>query len=97
MQREDGKTFVTKLEEETVSPLDVEGIDLGLTANEIVQFIREDRIMCGDSTENDADDVDDFGSYELRGEYDLSVLPLMPKGRYASERQTEMGKAQDKE
>lgn len=28
----------------------------------------------------------DYNNYELREEYDLSELPIMPKGRYAPER-----------
>ncbi len=28
----------------------------------------------------------DYDNYELRAEYDLSQLPIMPKGRYAPER-----------
>lgn len=28
----------------------------------------------------------DYDDYELREEYDLAQLPIMPKGRYASER-----------
>lgn len=36
--------------------------------------------MSNDSTEKPNDD------YELREEYDLSQLPIMPKGRYAPER-----------
>ncbi len=28
----------------------------------------------------------DYDNYELREEYDLSQLPIMPKGRYAPER-----------
>ncbi len=27
-----------------------------------------------------------YGDYELREEYDLSQLPIMPRGRYAPER-----------
>ncbi len=97
MGREGEQPFVIKLEEEAGSPLDVEGIDLGLTAHEIVQFIRESGRMCRDSVEKDCEDADDPRLYELCNEYDLSTLPIMPKGRYAPERQAGMRKAQDKE
>jgi hypothetical protein len=43
VRREDGQTFIIKLEEKAGSPLDVEGVDLGLTVAEIVQLIRESR------------------------------------------------------
>jgi len=43
IKRRDGQTFVIKPEMKAVSPLDVEGMDLGITAAEIVQFIREGR------------------------------------------------------
>lgn len=37
----DGQVFVIKPETSTDSPLDVEGVDLGLTKEEIVNFIAE--------------------------------------------------------
>ena len=37
------KYFVIRPEERAGSPLDVEGMDLGITTAEIVQFIREGR------------------------------------------------------
>ena len=43
IKRRDGRIFVVKPERREGSPLDVEGIDLGLTAREIVQFIQEGR------------------------------------------------------
>ncbi|MCG2769118.1 MAG: type II toxin-antitoxin system Phd/YefM family antitoxin [Anaerolineae bacterium] len=43
IRRKDGQTFVIRPEARTESPLDVEGIDLGITADEIVEFIREGR------------------------------------------------------
>ncbi len=43
IKRKDGQTFVIKPETVAGSPLDVEGIDLGLTTDEIVQFIHEGR------------------------------------------------------
>ena len=39
----DGQIFVIKPEPNAVSPLDVEGIDLGVTTDEIIQFIHEGR------------------------------------------------------
>ncbi|MCR4407263.1 MAG: type II toxin-antitoxin system Phd/YefM family antitoxin [Anaerolineae bacterium] len=43
IKRKDGRTFVIKPEAVEGSPLDVEGIDLGITTDEIVQFIQEGR------------------------------------------------------
>ena len=43
VRRKDGQVFVIKPETRTGSPLDVEGVDLGLTSAEIVQFINEGR------------------------------------------------------
>jgi hypothetical protein len=43
IRREDGQTFVLKPEASNRSPLDVEGIDLGISAQEIVSIIREGR------------------------------------------------------
>ena len=44
IKRRDGSTFVIKpLLEENKSPLDVPGIDLGISAKEIVEIIRETR------------------------------------------------------
>ncbi|MBW3636465.1 MAG: type II toxin-antitoxin system Phd/YefM family antitoxin [Armatimonadetes bacterium] len=43
IQREDGQTFVLKPESEGRSPLDVKGIDLGVSADEIVGFVHEGR------------------------------------------------------
>ena len=43
VKRKDGQTFVIKPEQKAGSPLDVEGINLGITTTEIVQFIRESR------------------------------------------------------
>jgi len=43
VKRKDGQTFVIKPEQKAGSPLDVEGVDLGIAATEIVQFIRESR------------------------------------------------------
>jgi hypothetical protein len=44
IRRKDGQIFVVKPESKSGSPLDVEGIDLGLTSAEIVAFVRESRI-----------------------------------------------------
>jgi hypothetical protein len=43
IKRKDGQEFVVKPVSKEASPLDVPGIDLGLKAAEIVQFIREGR------------------------------------------------------
>jgi len=43
IRRKDGQTFVVRSEARVDSPLDVRGIDLGITTAEIVQFIRESR------------------------------------------------------
>lgn len=43
IRRRDGRVFVVKLERERRSPLDVEGLDLGLTVEEIVEAVREGR------------------------------------------------------
>lgn len=39
----DGQVFVIRPERKTSSPLDVEGIDLGITSAEIVRLIHEGR------------------------------------------------------
>jgi hypothetical protein len=49
IKRKDGQTFVIRPETRAGSPLDVEGIDLGITAAEIVQFIRQGRRTVYDS------------------------------------------------
>lgn len=43
IKRKDGQVFVVRPEVKTDSPLDVEGVDLGLTSSEIVQFVQEGR------------------------------------------------------
>ncbi len=43
IKRRDGQTFVVRPEPKEGSPLDVEGIDLGITADEILDFIDEGR------------------------------------------------------
>lgn len=43
IKRKDGRIFVIKPEPRTGSPLDVPGVDLGLQAEEILQFIQEGR------------------------------------------------------
>ena len=43
IQRSDGQTFVLMPETEKHSPLDVTGIDLGVSTEEIVNIIRESR------------------------------------------------------
>ena len=43
IKRRDGQVFVVKPESVRGSPLDVPGLDLDLSASEIVQFIQEGR------------------------------------------------------
>lgn len=43
VKRKDGKTFVIRPEPNRESPLDVQGLDLGLTTSEILEAIREGR------------------------------------------------------
>jgi len=43
IRRRDGQSFVIRPEEKEGSPLDVKGIDLDVTTDEIVEFIREGR------------------------------------------------------
>ena len=43
IKRRDGQVFIIKPETEQGSPFDVPGIDLGLSATEIVQFVQEGR------------------------------------------------------
>ena len=43
VKRKDGQVFVIRPAPREDSPLDVQGIDLGLTASEILQFIKEGR------------------------------------------------------
>jgi hypothetical protein len=43
IRRRDGQTFVLKPEAPVGSPLDVEGVDLGVDREQIVAFVREGR------------------------------------------------------
>jgi len=43
IKRRDGQVFIIKPEIEQGSPFDVPGIDLGVNATEIVQFVQEGR------------------------------------------------------
>jgi hypothetical protein len=43
IKRKDGQVFVIKLLPKTKSPLEVEGVDLGITSQEIIEFIDEGR------------------------------------------------------
>ncbi len=45
VRRRDGRVFVIRPETSSRSPLDVPGIDLGMSAEEIVQFVHESRRM----------------------------------------------------
>lgn len=43
IQRRNGQTFVLRPEPAAESPLDIEGIDLNISAEEIVNFVHEGR------------------------------------------------------
>lgn len=43
IKRKDGTIFVIKVQPQTCSPLDVQGLDLGLSSQEILSFIDEGR------------------------------------------------------
>ncbi len=43
IRRKDGEVFVVRPEEGNASPLDVPGLDLGLSREEIVRFVRAGR------------------------------------------------------
>ncbi len=43
IRRRDGSVFVVRPEPVSGSPLDIEGVDLGLTTGEILEFIAESR------------------------------------------------------
>jgi hypothetical protein len=43
VKRRDGQVFVIRLERTMTSPLNVEGIDLNVSTDEIVQFVAESR------------------------------------------------------
>jgi len=43
IKRKDGRVFIVKVQPRADSPLNVKGIDLGITTDEIVQFIQEGR------------------------------------------------------
>lgn len=47
IRRKDGRSFILQPESSSVSPLDVEGVDLGVTGTEIVELIREARKRYG--------------------------------------------------
>ena len=47
IRRRDGRTFVIQPESSNKSPLDIEGVDLGVTTDEIVAFVRESRRVAG--------------------------------------------------
>lgn len=47
IKRRDGQVFVVKPDTTKESPLDVKGLNLGLTAEEIVEFVREGRELFG--------------------------------------------------
>lgn len=43
IQRRDGRVFVVRPERRKGSPLDVKGLDLGMTAEEVLEYIRDGR------------------------------------------------------
>jgi hypothetical protein len=43
IKRRDGRSYSLKPEVISRSPLDIEGIDIGISASEIVDFVREGR------------------------------------------------------
>ena len=43
IRRRDGQSFVLKPDIPAASPLDVEGVDLGITTEELLDFVREGR------------------------------------------------------
>ena len=43
IKRKDGRVFVVKLQRREKSPLDIEGVDLGLSTKEILEYIEEGR------------------------------------------------------
>jgi hypothetical protein len=47
IRRRDGQSFVLQPESSEASPLDVKGVDLGVTTDEIVSMIREGRERYG--------------------------------------------------
>lgn len=47
IKRKDGQVFVVKLQPQEQSPLEVEGINLGITTSEIIEFIDEGRKSFG--------------------------------------------------
>ena len=47
IRRRDGRSFVLRPEPSGNSPLDVEGVDLGVTTDDIVAMIREGRERYG--------------------------------------------------
>lgn len=52
VKRRDGQVFVIRPEVLKASPLDIEGIDLHITTDEIVQFIAESRRYARDDVDN---------------------------------------------
>ena len=43
IRRKDGQVFLVRLAPNEKSPLDIKGIDLGITTQEIIKFIQEGR------------------------------------------------------
>ena len=47
IRRKDGRSFVVQPESSGASPLDVDGVELGMTGAEIVEMVREGRERYG--------------------------------------------------
>ncbi len=43
IKRRDGRSYILKPEKSQKSPLDVKGVDIGISATEIVDFVRDGR------------------------------------------------------
>ena len=53
IKRRDGQVFVIRPERRVGSPLDVPGVDIGISAEEIVRYVRESRTRrSGDADAN---------------------------------------------
>lgn len=50
IRRDDGQMLVIRPEPTAISPLDVEGVDLGITTQEIIECIHEGRRVRGGET-----------------------------------------------
>lgn len=53
IRRRDGSVFVVRPAAVSGSPLDIEGVDLGITSDEIPEFIAESRRYGGETSDSD--------------------------------------------